>query len=154
MKNINFNADDKTNNIEEQISSMLEKVLVDDDTDAFSATVITNTSQSTIFNRRGSNMSDGLFNFSRNSSSNLLKTNHMKGFARNQNKKPNTVSYSNNANYYFNLLQQRNNAYMMNMRLQTVDYNFCPGYIPNDIINLQLRLRMNSEENPSNLLLN
>ena len=125
MKNINF-KEDKTHNIEEQISSMLEKVLVDDDTDALSATDFTNTSQSTIFNRRGSHMSEGLFNFSRKAS-NLQKTNHLEGFARNQNKKPNTVSYSNNTNYYFNLLQQRNNAYMMNMRPQTVDYNFCPG---------------------------
>jgi hypothetical protein len=122
MKNLKFKEDDKSNNIEEQISSMLEKVLVDDDTDELSITDYTNTSETNIFNRqrRGSNMSDGLFNFSRKN------TNHMEGFVRNQNKKPNTVSYSNNTNYYFSLLQQRNNSYVMNRRPQPVDYSFCP----------------------------
>lgn len=121
MKNFNYKEFDKTNNIEEQISSMLEKVLVDDDTDTLSVTDYTNNSETSIFHqRRGSNMSEGLFNFSRKLNNNMINNNR---FVRNETKKPNTVSYSTNTNYYFNLLQQRNNAYMMNMRPQA---NFCP----------------------------
>jgi hypothetical protein len=127
MKNFTLKEVDKANYIEDQISSMLEKVLIDDDTDALSVTDYTNTSETNIFNprRRGSNMSEGLFNFS-SKASYVPNTYHMQGFVRNENKKPNTVSYSTNTNYYFNLLQQRNNAYAMNMRPQTVDYSICP----------------------------
>jgi hypothetical protein len=127
MKKINYKEFDKTNNIEEQISSMLEKVLVDDDTDTLSVTDYTNKSDTSMFSqkRRGSNMSEGLFNFSRKAK-NIPNDNLMDGFIRNETKKPNTVSYSTNTNYYFNILQQRNNSYMMNMRPQGMDYNFCP----------------------------
>jgi hypothetical protein len=124
MKNINYKEFDKTNNIEEQISSMLEKVLVDDDTDTLSITDYTNKSETSMFSqrRRGSNMSEGLFNFSQKAKN--IPNNH--NFVRNETKKPNTVSYSTNTNYYFNILQQRNNSYMMNMRSQVMDYKYCP----------------------------
>jgi hypothetical protein len=113
MKNFKSNE----NNLEEQISSMLEKVLVDDDTDAL--TDFTNTSQSTIYKRRGSHH---LFNFSQKPNN---IPNPMEFVRNNEKKKPNTVSYSNNTNYYFNVLQKRNNSYLMNMR--PIDYNFYPG---------------------------
>jgi hypothetical protein len=167
MNRINTNVDDTTDRLEKQIETMLEKVLSDDEHDKITTLSEGLSSGCRLTNENS--FDDGDHNsftyaqgyhktrpslFKRNGvfpnqSFSDVKPNCFDCFTRASKQRPNTTNYGKSEKIFnknnYHLLLKNNNELLGNLMGNNEQINF----IPNDIFSLQLRLKLNSDENPS-----